>query len=635
MIPLRSRIIAAISIGSFVLAAGCGGGGRSNVKIGGSISGLVGTVILQDNAGDNLTVSANGTFEFSTPINKGDAYTVTVLRQPPGPSCVVSNGSGMASADVNNVSVTCTTDPATMFLPLTANAGAASAYNGLFVITSKALADAPIQITAENIGSLGMVRRYTLNSSGTLSNGGTPDSLIYTTVNPTSSGRVWLLSLSGSSTLVPRQLGSLTIPYSTNGSIGGVPIPAPYCASETILKNLTDPSSAFLLLELPGEGTNCANRASIKWLLIHSQDAPDTAPLNVTELSSSTFADPGYTPVLPLYRPDGVLTGLVALDNSANLNFYSDETFTNPVRLLANVNGFQAKQASPLSYRANVSAEPGYSYLFVQTLASAASSAKSVYRVDYSGTISADLYDSRTMFLGGVVDSGNLYFTDSTSTPQGLITSVGQIPSGGAAQILYAPATPAASPGDLQGVSGAYLVFRKVTDNPVATSFATLPVGTPATPTTIASYSDIADLLLAGGRLFVTLRNLTQTQILDDVGSVLQPELAGSAFFSLFNSPGDPVLQVRNTPDVGEVYALDPSQPGAPTAALLKSTDGAPFNLPSYANSTGLVPITANVGVGETAVSSGTPRMGLVYDLAKGVMTTVSIPNADVQFVEN
>jgi hypothetical protein len=631
----KAPIIAAISIASLFLTAGCGGGGAhapTTVTIGGSVSGLIGTVVLQNNAGDNLSVAANGRFTFPTPLKKGDTYAVTILTQPPGPSCVVSNGSGTAIADVTSVSVTCTTDPATVFLPLTA------APNGLFVITSKSIADSPIQITAGNITSLGLVRRYTLSSSGTLSNDSAPESLVYTTVSPAGSGHVWLLDLSGSSTLVPRQLGSLTIPYSTTGTIGGVPIPRPYCAINTILKNLTDPSSAFLVLALPGEGTDCRDVAHAQWFLIHSQDSPDTAPLNLPYISTSTQGDtpPIYTPILPLYRPNGALVGLVTMDKSSNLNFYPDETFTNPVRLLANVQAFWAEQAPPpLSSRANVSTEPGYSYLVVQTPTSAGSVAASVYRVDYSGTISPDLYDAQFPYLDdAVVDSGNVYFVDSTLTLQGWLAFVVQIPSGGgAARILYTPATPAASPGVLIGLSGTHLVFRNATDTPLATSVETLPVGAPATPTTIANYNEIASLFLAGGDIFVSLPH--STRILDDAGTELQPDLADSAFFSILNSLGAPVLQVRNITAVGgsQVYALDPSQPGAPTAVLLKSTNGAPFSLPSYENSAGLTPMTANIGVGETALVSEGPRIGLVYDLAKDVIATVSIPNADVQFI--
>ncbi len=40
-------------------------------SVGGSVSGLSGTVVLQDNGGDNLSVSANGPFTFATPAGVG------------------------------------------------------------------------------------------------------------------------------------------------------------------------------------------------------------------------------------------------------------------------------------------------------------------------------------------------------------------------------------------------------------------------------------------------------------------------------------------------------------------------------------------------------------------------------------
>ena len=73
------------------------------------MSGLSGTVVLQDNGGDNLSVSANGAFTFATALAGGAAYSVTVKTNPSGQVCSVSNGSGtVGSANVTNVAVTCT-----------------------------------------------------------------------------------------------------------------------------------------------------------------------------------------------------------------------------------------------------------------------------------------------------------------------------------------------------------------------------------------------------------------------------------------------------------------------------------------------------------------------------------------------
>ena len=80
--------------------------------VGGSISGLSGTVVLQDNGGDDLSVSANGPFAFATKLATGAAYNVTVKTNPSGQSCSVANGSGtIGSADVSNVAVSCANSP--------------------------------------------------------------------------------------------------------------------------------------------------------------------------------------------------------------------------------------------------------------------------------------------------------------------------------------------------------------------------------------------------------------------------------------------------------------------------------------------------------------------------------------------
>ena len=79
-------------------------------SVGGSITGLTGTVVLQDNGGDNLTLSANGSFTFPTALASGQAYNATVLTNPTGQTCTVTNGTGTTgSANITNITVTCTT----------------------------------------------------------------------------------------------------------------------------------------------------------------------------------------------------------------------------------------------------------------------------------------------------------------------------------------------------------------------------------------------------------------------------------------------------------------------------------------------------------------------------------------------
>jgi len=81
------------------------------LSVGGSVSGYSGGTgfVLQNNGGDNLTITQNGTFTFPTLIPVNGTYNVTVFAQPSGPNqtCTVSNGTGTAAANVTNVSVVC------------------------------------------------------------------------------------------------------------------------------------------------------------------------------------------------------------------------------------------------------------------------------------------------------------------------------------------------------------------------------------------------------------------------------------------------------------------------------------------------------------------------------------------------
>src|SRR6202021_2284305 len=55
--------------------AGTGGGAPATFTVGGTVAGLTsGTLVLADNGGDDLTVSANGSFTFATPLATGAAY---------------------------------------------------------------------------------------------------------------------------------------------------------------------------------------------------------------------------------------------------------------------------------------------------------------------------------------------------------------------------------------------------------------------------------------------------------------------------------------------------------------------------------------------------------------------------------
>ena len=98
--------------------------------VGGNVSGLNGSVTLLNNGGNALTVSANGSFIFTTALSNGAAYGVTVGTQPAGQTCSVTNGSGnIAGTNVSNVSVTCTTNTYTVSGSVSGNSGTVTLTN--------------------------------------------------------------------------------------------------------------------------------------------------------------------------------------------------------------------------------------------------------------------------------------------------------------------------------------------------------------------------------------------------------------------------------------------------------------------------------------------------------------------------
>jgi 6-phosphogluconolactonase len=168
------RGIALALVPALLLAAcgGGGGGGGSNTpppptySVGGTVTGLAGTgLVLQNNAGGNLTIAAAGNFTFANRLAGGAAYGVTVLTQPDNPSqtCSVSGGAGnVAAADITSVVVTCITNSFTVGGSVTGLAGTGLTLslnggtdliipgNGNFVFPQAVLSGAPYEVRISN-----------------------------------------------------------------------------------------------------------------------------------------------------------------------------------------------------------------------------------------------------------------------------------------------------------------------------------------------------------------------------------------------------------------------------------------------------------------------------------------------------
>ncbi|HET9445531.1 MAG TPA: hypothetical protein VFO35_04685 [Steroidobacteraceae bacterium] len=81
-------------------------------SIRGTVSGLTGAgLVLQNNGGNDLPISADGAFVFGNRLVDGATYAVVVGTQPSGQNCVVRNSTGtIRGGDANNIEVACTSN---------------------------------------------------------------------------------------------------------------------------------------------------------------------------------------------------------------------------------------------------------------------------------------------------------------------------------------------------------------------------------------------------------------------------------------------------------------------------------------------------------------------------------------------
>ena len=105
---LANTLLAIVIVLSLAGCGGSGGGGNTggaHYTVGGSVSGLNGSLLLQ-NGSENLLLTSNGAFSFLTPVS---TYSVAILSAPNDQTCSRSNYSGTATAAVTNVLITCST----------------------------------------------------------------------------------------------------------------------------------------------------------------------------------------------------------------------------------------------------------------------------------------------------------------------------------------------------------------------------------------------------------------------------------------------------------------------------------------------------------------------------------------------
>ncbi len=78
-------------------------------RVGGTVSGLAGTLVIQNNGGDDLVITENGSFTFATELEDLDVYDIGILTQPDGQTCeITSANTGRVNAtDVTDIEIVC------------------------------------------------------------------------------------------------------------------------------------------------------------------------------------------------------------------------------------------------------------------------------------------------------------------------------------------------------------------------------------------------------------------------------------------------------------------------------------------------------------------------------------------------
>jgi hypothetical protein len=283
---------------------GEGGAPPGKVTIGGTISGLSGKVVLQDNGGDDLTVKADGSFTFKTALGEGAEYAVTVLTQPASPSqvCMVTDGSGDATGDVTSVVVTCTTNTFTI-------GGTVSGLSGMgLVLTDNGGDDLPIAadgpftfLTAVDSGAPYVVKVGTppgtptqdcvvTAGSGTVADANVTDVVVACTISTFTIGGM-ISGLDSGDSVVLQDNGGDNLTVSANGAFTfATPVASGAMYAATVL---TQPSSPAQVCGITA-GSGMVTSADVTSIVVTCADAGSTTDVSFpTTTSTCAGQSPG------------------------------------------------------------------------------------------------------------------------------------------------------------------------------------------------------------------------------------------------------------------------------------------------------------------------------------------------------
>lgn len=553
--------------------------------------------------------------------------TAANTANPPGSGAA---GSGPGGSDPGGAG-------GVYYLPFVATSSSGGE-TGLFVVPSDNLSAPPIFVTRTPTSSqtvlVEALSKQLASNSSNMAASASPYALLYAAAGGDGSVHLYALTLSNTS-VAPSATQVSSLALSSTDDI----CPA-NAAAQT---KLTDPTTLFVVLHTNPGGTSSCGHGGDVYQVIHYTDSATTAPSVVQIAPAGGLVGNVFT---ALYRQDGSLGGLVLLDSATGaLQFYSDNTFTNPVTTATGGTSWSDLiDDSSVDNTAGMGAQTAF-------LAVTTSSGTALWRVTASGVASKVYTASGSLGLFSAADNSNVYFTDWVE--QRGAQSIYQESIGGGAPIaLYsttAGSLPPAPPYTVVGSTGVVLVLA--TEGP-SSSIVTLPVGKPATPTRIAgpfsgaavptlcpaTSGDVSSDVLLVNVIATTSAGATttatsSTEILTPAGVVEQPVLNDSAFVAAPGCGFGSVLQVRGITDTtggyggGTVSALNL---GSFVATQLATTSGnGSYPVPA-GDFLGATFLTNTVGLGAVIPVAGGASGGVAVDLAKNLLVPVSVAGSNV-----
>jgi hypothetical protein len=647
------------------IAVACTTPVAATYTIGGAVTGLSGSVTLQDNGANSLTLTANGTFTFTLAIAAGGPYAVSVLTQPSGQNCTVSNGSGtVGSANVTDVALTCAaSSPGSgsgvgFWMPFSALpvSGTSGGKTGLFLIASNSIGSSPAPqpnfVTTSPATLLGLAFQgvvYGSTPPTTL----TPALIIYAAAGTDGNTHLYGLNLANptnsSTAPTPTQITNLSVPPSKN-----------ICSGGETQSNGTMPNTLQIVVYVatpesgatPGTNGYCAGVTGGTYYVINYSDSATTTP-TVTSIPGGSASLPALAydgNFAPLYQNTGVLGGLLYWDSTTqDENLYANAAFSSSTTLLTGVTGTPAACVSVNSvsngaaqylsgsYLANVSIASGISaYMFTPTGAA---------NKFFAGAAAACVTDPTNLYFLGTPSGGSsqaIYQEplSAISTPQTLLGGL-PLPSETASYSLI-------------GSNGSVLIFDDYSTSAsgaVSSNVFTVPVGATSTSATTIGGPYAGGLVTSflaspaagpasGDVLFLSENNVTtassvttvsfSSQVLSANGNPMLPSSNAAVWqsFGVFSTElSGFVLQISGITDTTGGY-------GGATLNLMNvgSLSAAPIPLTTAAGTTYVVPAgntLSTTGFHGTTVAVAeffSQTTGTVFSAALDVSQHVILP---------